>query len=98
MKVYKAAMVGFGLAAAATTAGIAQQSGMGDRGAYFFGSGGQMANGRLSDKAMSEMTKTAKPLEGGVVIFMSGGKLYMAEDPKGTLYQQSRDMMTQGGG
>jgi hypothetical protein len=45
---------------------------------------------------MTEVMKTAKPLGAGIVVFMHQGKLYMAEDPKGTLYEMRRDMMMSG--
>jgi hypothetical protein len=48
---------------------------------------GETAYGMITPKGKAELMKTAKPLSNGVVIFRSGGKLYMAEDPGGKMYK-----------
>lgn len=96
MNIFKPALVVCGLAVA-SVAVFAADGGMDDGVAWIINPGGRYTNGKLSDKGMAEMMKTAKPVTGGVAIFMSKGKLYMVDDPKGSLYDMSRDMMLHGG-
>jgi hypothetical protein len=52
---------------------------------------------RFSTDGMAAfMKQNPKPLPAGTFIVQSGGKLYMLDDPKGTLYNQWRDKMIQG--
>jgi Tfp pilus assembly ATPase PilU len=54
-----------------------------------FGTSGEGVIGKM--KSM-DMFKNAKPLPGGVVIFMHEGKLYMLDDPQGDMYKHRTDV------
>jgi hypothetical protein len=55
-----------------------------------FGSSGQAKVGTM--KSFDTFKKGAKPLSGGVVIFMHQGKLYMYDDPKNAMYDHATDI------
>jgi len=88
----KCAVVAFGIAMAAVVPALAAEGEMDDRMAVAINSQGKWAMAKLSDKGMA-MMKGAKPLKAGMVIFMRDGKMYMVNDPKGTLFGMRRDMM-----
>ena len=92
MSIVKGTLLALGLAAASFAPAFAADGGLDDGMAWSLNIDGKFSTGKLSSRGMSEVMKTAKPLPGGVVIFMSNGKLYMADDPKGTLYQMRRDL------
>ena len=55
-----------------------------------FGSSGQAKIGTM--KSFDTFKNGAKPLSGGVVIFMHEGKLYMYDDPKNAMYDHATDI------
>ena len=55
-----------------------------------FGSTGQAKIGTM--KSFDTFKNGAKPLSGGVVIFMHQGKLYMYDDPKNAMYDHATDI------
>ncbi|HLL27915.1 MAG TPA: hypothetical protein VKT73_09765 [Xanthobacteraceae bacterium] len=55
-----------------------------------FGGNGQAVIGTM--KSFDAFKAGAKPLAGGVVIFMHEGKLYMYDDPKGAMYDHRTDV------
>ncbi|HEY0439197.1 MAG TPA: hypothetical protein VGD36_03915 [Xanthobacteraceae bacterium] len=95
MSMLKSALVAAGLMVAALTPGFAADGGMDDGMAWVLNPSGQYATGKLTPQAMSQLMKRAKPIT-GMVVFMANSKLYMAPDPKGTVYQMRRDMMMSG--
>ena len=54
-----------------------------------FGGSGQGVIGKM--KSMDAF-KNAKPLSGGVVIFMHEGKLYMMDDPESAMFKHRSDV------
>jgi hypothetical protein len=54
-----------------------------------FGGSGQGVIGKM--KSMDAF-KNAKPLPGGVVIFMHEGKLYMMDDPENAMFNHRSDV------
>jgi hypothetical protein len=55
-----------------------------------FGSSGQAKIGTMN--SFDTFKNGAKPLPGGVVIFMHEGKLYMYDDPKNAMYDHATDI------
>jgi hypothetical protein len=55
-----------------------------------FGSSGKAMVGTM--KSFDTFKNGAKPLSGGVVIFMHEGKLYMYDDPKNAMYDHASDI------
>jgi len=55
-----------------------------------FGASGQAKIGTM--KSFDTFKNGAKPLPGGVVIFMHQGKLYMYDDPKSAMYDHATDI------
>jgi hypothetical protein len=55
-----------------------------------FGSSGEAKIGTM--KSFDTFKNGAKPLSGGVVIFMHEGKLYMYDDPKNAMYDHATDI------
>ena len=96
MSTVKGLLLAFGLALAAAAPAFAADGGMDDGMAWVLDPSGKFMTGKLSTTGMATVMKMAKPMGHGVVIFMHQGKLYMAEDPKGTLYQMRRDMLMSG--
>jgi hypothetical protein len=96
MSIGKGLLLAVGLAIATAAPAFAADGGLDDGMAWVINPGGKYTSGKLSTKGMTEVMKTAKPLGAGVIVFMHQGKLYMADDPKGTLYEMRRDMMMSG--
>jgi hypothetical protein len=96
MSLVKSTLVALALATASVAPAFAGDGGMDDGMAWALNIDGTYSTGKLNAKGMTEMMKMAKPLPGGVTIFRSNGKLYMIDDPKGSVYQMRRDMMIQG--
>jgi len=80
------------LVATAASPVLAAEGNIGTDSAYMFNQEGRYTSAKLSQKGMSELMKTARQLPGGVTIVMSKGKLYLVDDPKGTIYQMRMDM------
>lgn len=97
MSLVKGTLVALALATASMAPAFAADGGMDDGMAWILDLDGKYSTGKLTDKGMTDAMKMAKPLPGGVTIFRSNGKLYMIDDPKGSLYQMRRDMMIRGG-
>ena len=55
-----------------------------------FGSSGKAMIGTIN--SFDTFKNGAKPLSGGVVIFMHEGKLYMYDDPKNAMYDHATDI------
>jgi len=55
-----------------------------------FGASGQAKIGTMN--SYDTFKNGAKPLPGGVVIFMHQGKLYMYDDPKSAMYDHATDI------
>jgi hypothetical protein len=87
----KATLIAAGLAIAASAAAFAGEGSIDADEAIVFNSSGFYMTGKVNQKGMTELMKTAKPLPGGVALVMSKGKFYLVDDPKGTLYQMARD-------
>jgi hypothetical protein len=92
MSLVKTTLLALGLTVAAVSPGFATDGGMDDGMAWVLSAGGQYTTGKLKPDAMAMLMKRAKPVK-GMVVFMANGKLYMAPDPKGTLYQRRMDMV-----
>ena len=92
MSIVKGTLVALGLAVASIAPAFAADGGMDDGMAWVLNPGGQYTTGKLRPEAMAMLMKQAKPVK-GMVVFMANGKLYMAPDPKGTLYQRRMDMV-----
>ena len=54
-----------------------------------FGANGEAVIGKM--KSINDF-KNAKPLGGGVVIFMHEGKLYMLDDPESAMFKHRTDV------
>ena len=91
MSIVKRTLLALGLILASVAPSVAADGGMDDGMAWTLNPGGSHSMLKLTTAGMNEAMKTAKPLPGGVVVFMNKGKLYMADDPKGTLFQMLRD-------
>jgi hypothetical protein len=92
MSIVKGTLVAVGLAVASIAPAFAADGGMDDGMAWVLNPSGQYTTGKLRPEAMAMLMKQAKPVK-GMVVFMANGKLYMAPDPKGTLYQRRMDMV-----
>jgi hypothetical protein len=92
MSMVRGTLVAVGLAVASIAPAFAADGGMDDGMAWVLNPGGQYTTGKLRPEAMAMLMKQAKPVK-GMVVFMANGKLYMAPDPKGTLYQRRMDMV-----
>ena len=92
MSIVKGTVLAAGLAVALIAPAFAADGGMEDGMAWVLNPGGQYTTGKLRPEAMAMLMKRAKPVK-GMVVFMANGKLYMAPDPKGTLYQRRMDMV-----
>jgi len=93
MSIVKGTLLAVGLAVASIAPAFAGDGGMDDGMAWVLNPGGQYTTGKLKPEAMAMLMKRAKPVK-GMVVFMANGRLYMAPDPKGTLYQRRMDMIS----
>ncbi|MBX6425582.1 MAG: hypothetical protein IRZ09_06630 [Variibacter sp.] len=91
MSIVKAFLIAAGLVAGASAAARAGEGSIDTNMAFVFNASGHYLSGKVNSKGMAELMKGAKALPGGVSIVRSKGKLYVVEDPKGTLYQMARD-------
>ena len=94
MSILKGAFLAVALTTAAVSAASAAEGNIGADSAYMFNSEGRYYSAKLSQKGMTELMKTARQLPGGVTIVMNRGKLYLVDDPKGSIYQMRMDMAT----
>jgi len=92
MSTFKGAFLAVALATAAVSSASAAEGNIGTDSAYMFSSEGRYYSARVSQKGMTELMKTARQLPGGVTIVMNRGKLYLVDDPKGSIYQMRMDM------
>jgi hypothetical protein len=97
MSMLKGTALALTLALASTAPAFAQggesSGNMHDLRAMVFAADGKMASGKLTDKGLADVMKTAKPVSGGAVLFRHQGKLYLMEDATESAYQKWRDMM-----
>ena len=91
MSIAKGTLLAAAILFGATAPGYAADGGLEDGMAWTLNPGGKHTTMKLTTIGMNEVMKTAKPIPGGVVVFMHQGKLYMADDPKGSLSQMLRD-------
>ena len=91
MRILKASLLALGLALAPVAPGFAADGGMDDGMAWTVNPAGNHSTMKLTTAGMAEVMKNAKPIPGSVVIFRNQGKLYMVDDPKGSLAQMLRD-------
>lgn len=94
MSVLKGTFLAVALVITAVPSALAAEGNIGTDSAYMFNSEGRYYGAKLSQKGMTELMKTARELPGGVTIVMNKGKLYVVDDPKGTIYQRRMDMAT----
>ena len=92
MTIVQTTLIALAFTTAAVAPAFAGDGGMDDGMAWVLNPGGQYTTGKLKPEAMAMLMKRAKPVK-GMVVFMANGKLYMAQDPKGTLYQRRMDMV-----
>ena len=86
------AALAFAAVAVAPTASQARDIAINQEGQMVvFGSSGQAKIGTM--KSFDTFKNGAKPLSGGVVIFMHEGKLYMYDDPKNAMYDHATDIV-----
>jgi hypothetical protein len=52
---------------------------------------GRYAMGRATRRGIDAFMKSARQLPGGTTVMRYNGHFYIAEDPRGTLYQMFRD-------
>lgn len=93
MSILKSTLVAISLTVASLSPSFAAEGKLDDSMAFFVDSSGRSYSGKLNAKGMTEVMKTAKQLPGGAAVVMSNGKLYVVDDPKGTLYQMRMDMV-----
>jgi hypothetical protein len=91
MSMIKATLAATAFALAASAPAFAGEGSIDADSAIVFNSSGFYMSGKVNSKGMTELMKNAKPLPGGVALVMSGGKFYVVDDPKGTLFQMARD-------
>jgi len=88
MSALKGIIVATSLVLVTATAAHAQKvSKFGEGATVMYNMEGETAYGTITEKGKAALMKTAKPLGSGVVIFRSGGKLYMAEDPGDKMFK-----------
>ena len=88
MSALKGILFATGLVLVTATIAHAQKVSKFDEGAtVMYSMEGETAYGIMTAKGKAELMKSAKPLSNGVIIFRSGGKLYMTEDPGGRMYK-----------
>jgi hypothetical protein len=54
--------------------------------------GGKYYMGRLKSTVVNEALRNARPLPGGVAVIRQGGKFYVVDDARGTLYRMQMDV------
>jgi hypothetical protein len=91
MSIAKSGLLACALALAALTTAHATEGNFSDGMLITLNSDGKYAMGKATPRGLTEAMKNARQLPGGVSLIMSGGKIYIAEDPQGTLYQMLRD-------
>lgn len=52
---------------------------------------GRYMMGRATQRGIDAFMKSARQLPGGTAVMRYNGRFYIAEDPRGTLYQMFRD-------
>lgn len=82
-----AATLGFGL----TTGASATEGNFTDGMLITVNPDGRYAMGRATQRGIDAFMKSARRLPGGTSIMRYNGHFYIAEDPRGTLYQMFRD-------
>lgn len=89
----KATLLAATFSGAVLASAQAAEGNIGTDSVYMFNSEGRYTSGKLTEQAMARLMRNAKPIR-GVIIVMSKGKLYMVDDPRGTLYQRRMDMVS----
>jgi hypothetical protein len=75
-------LLGLAMAAALALPAAAQTAGASNETTVMLLTGKKMTVVPVDAKMMADIMKQAKPVEGSVIVFMSGGKTYMAPDWK----------------
>src|SRR5258708_3735146 len=81
-----------GLLLACATPALAQE-GMVERGFVYVAMDGKMTKMTANDAQHAMMMKMGKPVKAGTIFYMSGGKLYMAQDTKTSGGSMTWDLM-----
>ncbi len=93
MSMLKGTLIAVGFTLASLSPSFAAEGSIDDSTAFIVDTNGRFFSGKLNAKGMGEVMKNARELPGGVTVVMSKGKLYVVDDPKGTLYQMRMDMV-----
>jgi hypothetical protein len=97
MSYVKGALIACTLAVGSAVVALATEGNFSDGMVFTLHSNGQYAMGKATQRGLSEAMKSARPLPGGVTVIMSGSKIYLADDPKGSLFHMFRDKNMSGG-